>query len=107
MLEVEASAGPGMKAKTGLCVIVKLSVESVAIKAGAPAWVEFSTNVTTPFASDGPEATEIESCVVRLEVKVTVFPATGISLASFKVTVTVIGAIPLATTDAGEKPTDE
>jgi hypothetical protein len=64
-------------------------------------------NVTTPFASDGPEAAEIVSLAPRLEARVTVLPATGLLAAFFKVTVMVEVVTPSAATEVGEAVTVE
>ena len=80
---------------------VTVSVVSVAVKTGAPAVVDLTVKVTTPEPSEAPEAAEIVSVAPRLEARVTVFPATGLELASLSVTVIVEVVLPSATTEAG------
>ena len=58
-------------------VIVMVSVESVAVKTGAPAVVDLTVKVTTPEPSEAPEAAEMVSVAPRLEDRVTVFPETA------------------------------
>jgi len=89
-----------------VCVIVTLSVVSVAVKTSAPAVVDFTVNVTTPEASLGPDAALIVGVPGPLVfANVTVFPDTGFPLASFSVTVIVEVVEPSATTDVGNAVT--
>ena len=85
---------------------VTLSVVSTAVKASAPAVVDFTVNVTTPEASLAPEAALIVG-VPGPEVlaSVTVLPETGLLLASFNVTVIVEVVAPSAVTEAGAAAT--
>ena len=87
--------------------MVTLSVVSVAVKTGAPAVVDLTVKVTTPEASEGPEAAEIVSVAPRLEASITVLPGTGWLLASLSVTVTVEVVLPSAVTEDGEAETVE
>ena len=61
-----------------------MSVESVAVKTGAPAVVDVTVKVTTPEPLDAPEAAEIVSVAPRLEARVTVLPETGFSSTSLR-----------------------
>ena len=63
--------------------------------------------VTFPAALEGPEAAEIVSVGPRSEASVTVLPATGLPLASFRVTVIVDVLTPFAGTEAGLADTVE
>ena len=72
-----------------------------------PAVVDVAVKVTTPALLDAPEASEMVSVDPRLEVKVTVFPATPFPFASFSVTVIVEDDDPLAVTEELETPTVE
>jgi len=86
-----------------VCVIVTLSVVSVAVKTSAPAVVDFTVNVTTPEASLGPDAGLIVGVPGPLVfAKVTVFPGTVFPFASFSVTVMVDVVEPSATTEVGD-----
>src|SRR6478609_9056100 len=79
------------------------SVVSVAVKTSAPAVVDFTVKVTTPevlLAPDGALIVGVPGPDVF--VRLTVLPDTGLPLASFRVTVIVEMATPLATTDAGD-----
>ena len=68
--------------------------------------VDFTVNVATPEASVIPETVVIVG-VPRPDVlaSVTVLPETGLLFTSFKVTVIVEVAVPLATTDVGDATT--
>jgi hypothetical protein len=88
-------------------VRVSESVVSTAVNTGDPIVVDFTVKVTIPSALDAPDEAEIVSVVPRLEVSVTVFPETGLELASSKVTVTVEVAAPSATTIEGADSTVE
>ena len=95
-----------MNVTVAVCVIVTLSVVSVAVKTSAPAVVDFTVNVTTPEASLGPDAALIVGVPGPLVfANVTVFPDTGFPLASFSVTVIVEVVEPSATTDVGDAVT--
>ena len=74
---------------------------SVAVKTGAPTVVDVTVKVTTPEPSDTPDAAEMVSVAPRLEARVTVFPATGLELASFRVTVMVEVVVPSAVMEVG------
>ena len=82
-------------------VIVIVSVESVAVKTGAPAVVDFTVKVTTPEPSEAPEAAEMVSVAPRLEASVTVLPETGLEFASLRVTVIVEVLTPSDSTEVG------
>ena len=84
---------------------VTLSVESVAVKTGAPVVVDFTVNVTTPEELELPDAAEIVSVALRLEASATVLPETGLLFASFNVTVTVEVVVPSAVTELGKAAT--
>ena len=92
---------PAVKVTVAVWVIVIVSVESVAVKTGAPAVVDVTVKVTTPEPSDKPEAAEMVSVAPRLEARVTVLPETGLELAFFRVTVMVEVVLPSAVTEAG------
>ena len=78
-----------------------VSVESVAVKTGAPVVIDVTVKVTTPEPLEAPEAAEIVSVAPRLEASVTVLPETGFEFTSFRVTVTVEVVLPSATTEVG------
>ena len=80
---------------------MRVSVVSVAVKTGAPTVVDVTVKVTTPEPSDTPDAAEMVSVAPRLEARVTVFPATGLELASFRVTVMVEVVVPSAVMEVG------
>jgi len=85
-----------------VCVIVTLSIVSVAVKTSAPAVVDVTVNVTTPDASLGPDAALIVGIPgPDVFANVTVFPGTGLPFASFNVTVIVDCATPSANTEVG------
>ena len=70
--------------------MTRLSETSVAVKIAGPEVEDFTVKVTSPRLEEGPEAAEIVSTPsARSEAKVTVLPATGLLLASRKVTVMV------------------
>src|SRR6478609_9068358 len=79
------------------------SVVSVAVKTSAPAVVDFTVKVTTPevlLAPDGALIVGVPGPDVF--VRLTVLPDTGLPLASFRVTVIVEMATPLAMTEVGD-----
>ena len=85
-----------------------LSLTSVAVKMAGPEVEDFTLKVTTPTLEEGPEAAEIVSTPsARLEVKVTVLPATGLLLASLKMTVMVEVVVPSLATVVGAATTVE
>jgi hypothetical protein len=100
-IELTALTAPTVKVTVAVCVIVTLSVVSVAVKTGEPAVVDFAVKVTTPEELELPEAAEIVSAAPRLEASVTVLPETGLPLASFSVTVIVEVVAPSAATVFG------
>jgi len=101
-----ALAGPAVNVTVAVCVIVTLSVVSVAVKTSAPAVVDFTVNVTTPAASLGPDAALIVGVPGPLVfARVTVFSATGFPFASFSVTVIVDCATPSDSTAVGDAVT--
>ena len=104
-VELAGWGAPTAKSTVAFCVTTTLSV--VAVKAGEPAVVDFTVNVTTPFVPDLPEAAEIVSVAPRLEARVTVLPGTGLLLASFKVTVMVEVLTPSLATVTGLATTVE
>ena len=100
--------GRGIKVTVAVCVIARLpSAVSVAVKTGEPGVAEVTLKFTTPLASDNPEAAEIVSVAPRLDASVTVLPATGLLLASSKVTVIVEMAAPSAAAAPGAADTVE
>ena len=85
-----------------------LSLTSVAVKVAEPDVEDFTLKVTTPEPEEGPEAAEIVSTPsARLEARVTVLPATGLLLASRKVTVMVEVVVPSLATVVGKATTVE
>ena len=107
-VELAAEGGAGaLKVTVAVCVMPMLSVESVAVKMAEPVVSDFTVKVTTPETSEGPEAAEMVSAAPRLEASVTVLPATGLLLASFKFTVIVEAVTPSAVTDVGDAVTVE
>jgi hypothetical protein len=84
-----------------VCTTVTESVESEAVYVEDPAVVDFTVKVTTPDASEEPEAAETVSVAARLDESVTALPGTGAPLTVRSVTVTVALAEPSATTVAG------
>jgi len=95
------------KATLTVWLTTTLSVVSVAVKTGVPVVADFTLNVTTPVSLEGPEAAEMVSVAPRLEANVTVLPATGLLVASFKVTVMVEVVTPSLATVVGLAATVE
>ena len=87
--------------------MVMTSVESAAVKTGAPVVLDLTVKVTTPEPSEAPEAAEIVSVAPRLEARVTVFPVIGFELASLSVTVIVEVVLPSAVIEVGLATTVE
>ena len=83
------------------------SVVTVAVKTGEPGVVDFTVKVTTPEASEVPEAAEIVSLAPRLEARDTVLEATGVPPPSLRVTVMVEVVAPSAGTEPGVAATVE
>ncbi|OIP02844.1 MAG: hypothetical protein AUJ96_15785 [Armatimonadetes bacterium CG2_30_66_41] len=106
IVEVAGDAGPVVNVTVAVCVIVTLSVVSVAVKTSAPVVADFTVNVTTPDASLGPDAALIVGVPGPLVcASATIFPDTGLPFASFSVTVIVDCDTPSATTDVGDAVT--
>ena len=102
---VEFAALTAVKVTPG--VVLSATLSPVAVKTDEPAVRDVTVKVTTPAASEGPEAAEMASSVRRQETRETVLPVTGLLLASSRVTVTVVAADPSAGTVAGAAPTVE
>ena len=83
------------------------SVTSVALKTAMPGVVDCTVKVTIPDALEVPEAAEIISAAPRLEASETVLPATGLPLASCKLTVIVAVVEPSAGIEFGTAATVE
>jgi len=100
-VELAALTASDAKVTVAVCVIVTLSVVSVAVKTGEPTVEDFTVKVTTPERLEDPEAGVIVSVASRLEASETVLPGTATLAASFKVTVTVDVVTPSFATFAG------
>jgi hypothetical protein len=79
----------------------------VALKTAVPVVVDRTVKVTVPDALEAPDAAEIVSTAPRLEARVTVLPATGLPLASCKLTVMVEVVEPSAGIEFGAAATVE
>src|SRR4051812_38649591 len=81
-----------------------LSVVSVAVRVREPESADFIVKVATPLALLVlvPVGGANVSVAPRLDERATIFPETGVLVASFKVTVIAIVAVPSATTESGE-----
>ena len=90
---------PIANATFGVCVSVTESVVSVAVYVTVSAVVFVTVKVTTPAASDGPLAAEIDEEPVWASE--TVLPARGFPKASVSVTVIVEVVLPSAGTELG------
>jgi hypothetical protein len=107
-LTMREAAGPGRKVIRAVPTVRLLSVLSMAVKVAIPARVDLTVKATTPLASEVvPETAAKVSVPPRLGVRVTVFPATGLSFISLRVTVTVEVAELLATKLVGVRVTVE
>lgn len=100
-----ATRGGIVKVTVAVWVTVTLSVVSVAVKVGVPVVEDFTVKVTTPELLDAPEVAETVSVGPRLDASVTVLPATGLLLASFRVTAMVEVVEPSAGMEDGEGDT--
>ena len=65
---------PAVNVTVAVWVMVMASVESVAVKTGAPATVDFTVKVATPEEFEVPETVVIVSVAPRIEERVTVLP---------------------------------
>ena len=94
-----------VKVTVAVWLTITPSVVSVAVKTGVPAVMEETVKVTTPAMLEAPEAAETVSVAPRLDASVTILPASGVLLPSFKVTVMVVVPVPLATSEPGDAVT--
>lgn len=101
------SGAPAAKVTVAVCAITIPSVVSVAVKMAEPAVVDFTVKETTPVVSEMPDAGNIVSVAPRFDVSVTVLPAAGLLLESFKVTVMVAVLTPSLPTVIGIAATVE
>lgn len=106
MEEVDVLTAPATKVTEAVEVRVIESVVSVAVNVATPACVDRTVKVTTPELFDEPEG-PVTVSPPRLELSVTVFPETGLSLELSKVTVITEEEVPLAVTEAEEEVTVE
>ena len=102
-------ADPAVKVTLAVGVMTRLESDvSVALKTSVPAVVDVTLKVTTPEASLGPEAAlMVEEPGPEVWARLTVLPATGLSLASSRVTVIVEVVVPSAGTEVGTATTVE
>jgi hypothetical protein len=97
-VEAVADTAPAVNVTLAVCVTVIVSVVSVAVIVLAPAVLDRTVPVVCPLASVAAAGcVTVPSVAARL----TVFPLTGLLLASRNVTVIVDVARPSAVTDAG------
>jgi hypothetical protein len=105
-VDCDDETAPTVKVTVAVCVTVTESVVSVAVKTSAPAFVDFTVNVTTPSDELGPEAAlMVGDPGPELFASVTVLPETGLLFASFRVTVIVEVVEPSAGTDPDDAVT--
>ena len=102
-VDCAADTGPAANATVAVWLMVIESVVSVAVKTSAPAVVDFTVKVTTPEALLAPEgALMVGVPGPEVFARLTVLPATGLPLASFRVTVIVEVVLPSAMTEVGD-----
>ena len=106
-VEWVGSGAPAANVTVAVCAITIPSVVSVAVRMAEPAVVDFTVKVTIPFVSEMPDAGNIVSVAPRLDASVTVLPAAGLLLESFKVTVMVAVLTPSLPTVMGIAATVE
>jgi hypothetical protein len=100
-VDVVAETAPAVNVTDAVCVSVMVSVVSVAVIVLVPAVVERIAPVVWPAASVAAAGCVIVSVAPREEVRLTVFPLTGLPLLSRSVTVIIDVATPSAATVPG------
>jgi hypothetical protein len=100
-VDAVADTGPAVNVTDAVCVTVMLSVVSVAVSVLVPAVVDCTVPVVCPLALVGVAGCTRVSVAPREDARVTVFPLTGLLLASRKVMVIVEVVVPSATTVVG------